>query len=168
MAKPLGIAWSEISFGQIAMLEWNRHNSINQSQLGVNKDFMERQIHVPRIEKIVCYMVWSVNRGKFVEEVVVMKCNEEEADDDARRQLGNPLIEHEWLCQAWRVNQSCMDTFKLCMKEHGHIQSMDNEKVRKKLELFDFKWSDLPEVITRFLFIYNMTVYIVLFNQTIK
>jgi hypothetical protein len=35
------------------------------------------------------------------------------------RRLGKPLIEHRWSCQAWRVDQDCMNTFKSCIKDHG-------------------------------------------------
>jgi hypothetical protein len=42
-----------------------------------------------------------------------------EGDDDNVRRRGKPLIEHKWSCQAWRVDQCCMNTFKSCMKDHG-------------------------------------------------
>jgi hypothetical protein len=58
---------------------------------------------------------------------------------------------------------------------HEHLQILhegswlhNNKKVCEKVELYDFKWSALQEA-TQFLFIcIYMTVYIVLFNRTIK
>jgi hypothetical protein len=92
--------------------------SLDRSPLGVNKYLMERQFHAPCMDAIVFSMVWSGQRGKFVKEEAVIKCDGE-GDDDAMRRLGKPLIEHKWSCQAWRVDQCCMNTFKSCMKDHG-------------------------------------------------
>jgi hypothetical protein len=86
--------------------------------LGVNKYLMEIQFHAPRMEAIVFYMVWSGQRGKFVKEEAAIKCDAE-GDGDAMRRLGKPLIEHKWSCQAWRVDQGCVNTFKSCMKDDG-------------------------------------------------
>jgi hypothetical protein len=57
MAKTLSDVQSGISFGQIAAPESNRHNSLDRSPFGVNKYFMERKFHAPRMEDIVFYMV---------------------------------------------------------------------------------------------------------------
>jgi hypothetical protein len=57
MTKTLSDVQSEISFGQIAAPEYNGHNSLDRSPLGVNKDLMERQFHAPCMEAIVFYMV---------------------------------------------------------------------------------------------------------------
>jgi hypothetical protein len=71
------------------------------------------------MEAIVLYIVRPGQRGKFVKEEAAIKCDGEGDDDDARRRLGKPLIEHKRSCQAWRVDQGCMNTFKSCMKDHG-------------------------------------------------
>jgi hypothetical protein len=87
--------------------------------VGGDKYLMERQFHAPRMESIILYVVWSGQRGKFVKEEAAIKCEGEGDDDDAMRWLGKPLIEYKWSCQAWRVDQDCMNTFKSCMKDHG-------------------------------------------------
>jgi hypothetical protein len=85
--------------------------------MGVNKYLMEKQFHTPRMETIVFYMAWSGQIGKIVKEEAAIKCDGE--GDDAMRRLGKPLIELKWSCQAWRVDQGCMSTFKSFMKDHG-------------------------------------------------
>jgi hypothetical protein len=47
------------------------------------------------MESIVLYMVWPGQRGKFMKEEAVIKCDGEGDDDDASRRLGKPLIEHK-------------------------------------------------------------------------
>jgi hypothetical protein len=48
------------------------------------------------MEAIVIYMVRPGHRGKFVKEEAAIKCDGEgDDDDDARRRLGKPLIEHK-------------------------------------------------------------------------
>jgi hypothetical protein len=72
---------------------------------------------------------------------------------------------------AWMIVSSMESGSKML----GHLNilhegtwNQDNKKVRKKVELYDdFKWSSLREA-TQFLLIYNMTIYIFLFNWTIK
>jgi hypothetical protein len=130
----------------------------------VNKDLMERQFHAPCMEAIVFYMVWSGQRGKFVKEEVAIKCDGQGDDDDARRRLGKLLIEHKWSCQAWRVDKGCMNTFKSCMKDHGSATIRRYVRKSSSMTLNEALCGRQPGF---YLYIY-MTVYIVLFNRTIK
>jgi hypothetical protein len=98
-----------------------------------------------------------------VNEEAAIKCDGEGDDDDARRWLGKPLIEHKWSCQAWRVDQGCMNTFKSFMKDHG--SATKRMYVRKSSSMTSNE--ALCERQPGFYYIY-MTVYIVLFNRTIK
>jgi hypothetical protein len=47
------------------------------------------------MEVIVVYIFLSGQRGKSVKEYAAIKCDGEGDDDDARRRLGKPLIEHK-------------------------------------------------------------------------
>jgi hypothetical protein len=99
-----------------------------------------------------------------VKEEAAIKCDGEGDDDDARRRLGKPLIEHKRSCQSWRVDQGCMNTFKSCMKDHGSTTIRRNVRKSRSMTLNEALCGRQPDF---YLYIY-MTVYIVLFNRTIK
>jgi hypothetical protein len=56
---------------------------------------MEKKFHLPHREAIVFCMVRSGQRGRFVKKEAAIKCDGEGDDDDARRRLGKPIIEHK-------------------------------------------------------------------------
>jgi hypothetical protein len=110
------------------------------------------------------YMVWFGQIGKFVKEEAVIKCDGEGDDDNVTRRLGKPLIEHKWSCQAWRVDQWCMNTFKSCMKDHGPATIRRYVRKSSSMTLNEALCGRQPSL---YIYIY-MAVYIVLFNRTIK
>jgi hypothetical protein len=75
----------------------------------VNKYFMERKFHAPRMEDIVFYMVWSGQRGKFVKDEVVIKCDGEKVmmimwgdDWESLSSSISDCVKHgEWIKDAW-------------------------------------------------------------------
>jgi hypothetical protein len=114
--------------------------------------------------KLLFYMVWSGHRGIFVKEEAAIKCDGEGFNDNVRRRLGKPLIEHKWSCQAWRVDQGCMNTFKSYMKDHGSATTRRYVRKSSSMTLNEALCGRQP---CFYLYIY-MTIYIVLFNRTIK
>ena len=96
---------------------------------------MERQFRAPHIEAIVFYMIWSGQRGKFMKGEAATKSKGEGGDDDARDDRAS-------LSSSKMIVSSMESGSKL----HGHLQILhegpwlrDNKKVRKKVELYDFK-----------------------------
>ena len=150
-------------------LQWRGkkgHNSLNWNAFWENEDLLERRFRAPCIGPIVWCNSQSGQRGKSVKRKVAMKDNKEGGDHDVRDDWARfPLsvIDH---VQHEKWNKSCMEHLHLL---HEGPWLRINEKVCKKVELYDSKWSDLREATRSFIFLYiNMIVYIVLFNRNIK
>jgi len=132
----IGDARAEISTGQIAVTGKKGHNSLNWNVFWANEDLLETRFRAPCIGSIVWRNSQSGQRGKSVKRKVATKDNKERGDHDVRDDWASfPLsvIDH---VQHGKWNKSCMEHLHLL---HEGPWLCINEKVCKKVELYDFK-----------------------------